>query len=115
MVLLFQTLHTLLDAFYEQLSLSTTLQPFSSAADATKSILYNASMTNTTGFGFHTFVRARRGKRLEGDEEVRRHVERLLLRLDFNGQFSKPSARRRGTRSTAPAGDEDILKQGGLA
>ncbi|EJF67192.1 gamma-tubulin ring complex protein [Dichomitus squalens LYAD-421 SS1] len=109
------TLHTLLDAFYEQLSLSTTLQPFSATIDATKSMLYNASMTNTTGFGFHTFVRTRRGKRLEGDEEVRRHVERLLLRLDFNGQFSKPSARRHGTRSTAPAGQEDILKQGGLA
>ncbi|PIL31429.1 hypothetical protein GSI_06130 [Ganoderma sinense ZZ0214-1] len=110
-----ETLHSLLDAFYEQLSLSTTLQPFSATADATKSALYNASMTNTTGFGFHTFVRVRRGKRLEGDEEVRRHVERLLLRLDFNGQFSKPSSRRRGTRQTAAHEQEDILKQGGLA
>ncbi|KAI1793171.1 gamma-tubulin ring complex protein [Ganoderma leucocontextum] len=110
-----ETLHSLLDVFYEQLLLSTTLQPFSAAADATKSVLYNASMTNTTGFGFHTFVRMRRGKRLDGDEEVRRHVERLLLRLDFNGQFSKPSFRRRGTRKTASCAQEDILKQGGLA
>lgn len=68
-------------------------------------------MANTTGF--HTFVRARRGRRLEGDEEVRRHVERLLLRLDFNGQFSHPRRKRRaGVRA---AESEDILKQGGLA
>ncbi|KAH9913330.1 gamma-tubulin ring complex protein [Epithele typhae] len=92
-----ETLHTLLDAFYEQLSLSTTLQP----------------MASTTGVGFHTFLRARRGRRLEGDEEVRRHVERLLLRLDFNGQFSKPRARKRGQGTVG--GEEDILKQGGLA
>lgn len=106
----------LLDAFYEQLSLSTTLQPFSAGADATKSMAYNTSMTNTTGLGFHTFLRTRRGKRLEGDEEVRRHVERLLLRLDFNGQFSKPMARRRAAKGTTNSGgEEDILKQGGLA
>ena len=115
-----ETLHTLLDAFYEQLSLSTTLQPFSASADATKSVLHNASATgimgNTTGLGlgFNTFVRARRGKRLEGYEEVRRHVERLLLRLDFNGQFSKPRVRRH-TQENVGAGGEDILKQGGLA
>ena len=72
-------------------------------------------MGNTTGFGFHTFVRTRRGKRLEGDEEVRRHVERLLLRLDFNGQFSHPQARRRGAQRPADAAEQDILKQGGLA
>ncbi len=72
-------------------------------------------MGNTTGFGFHTFVRPRKGKRLEGDEEVRRHVERLLLRLDFNGLFSKPRARRRGMQGAAGTGEEDILKQGGLA
>ncbi|KAI0652417.1 gamma-tubulin ring complex protein [Trametes meyenii] len=106
-----ETLQTLLQAFYEQLSLSTTLQPFSAAADATKSMLHNTSMANTTGF--HTFVRARRGKRLEGDEEVRRHVERLLLRLDFNGAFSNPRKKRRAGQG--PQGSEDILKQGGLA
>ncbi|KAI0714984.1 gamma-tubulin ring complex protein [Earliella scabrosa] len=101
----------------DELSQSTTLQPFSATADATKSVLYNASamMGNTTGFGFHTFVRTRRGKRLEGDEEVRRHVERLLLRLDFNGQFSHPQVRRRGAQEPADAAEQDILKQGGLA
>ncbi|KAI0673693.1 gamma-tubulin ring complex protein [Trametes maxima] len=106
-----ETLQTLLQAFYEQLSLSTTLQPFSAAADATKSMLHNTSMANTTGF--HTFVRAKRGKRLEGDEEVRRHVERLLLRLDFNGAFSNPRKKRRAGQGAQ--GSEDILKQGGLA
>ncbi|KAI9068692.1 gamma-tubulin ring complex protein [Trametes sanguinea] len=108
-----EALQTLLEAFYEQLSLSTTLQPFSAtaAADATKSMLHNTSMANTTGF--HTFVRGKRGKRLEGDEEVRRHVERLLLRLDFNGEFSNPRKRRRAAQRTTES--EDILKQGGLA
>lgn len=68
------------------------------------------SMANTTGF--HTFVRPKRGKRLEGDEEVRRHVERLLLRLDFNGQFSKPRPSR--PLQVPTTAGEDILKQGGL-
>ncbi|KAI0828947.1 gamma-tubulin ring complex protein [Trametes gibbosa] len=107
-----EVLQALLEAFYEQLSLSTTLQPFSAAADATKSaILPNTSMANTTGF--HTFVRPRRGKRLEGDEEVRRHVERLLLRLDFNGEFSHPRRQRRAGKWESES--ENILKQGGLA
>ncbi|KAI0931334.1 hypothetical protein AcV5_005156 [Taiwanofungus camphoratus] len=103
-----ETLHTLLGSFYEQLSLSTTQQPFSAAADASKSMLYSVSMANTSGF--HTFMRPRRGKRLEGQEEVRRHVERLLLRLDFNGGFSKPQMNVGGI----PASSEEILKQGGL-
>lgn len=44
-----------------------------------------------------------------GVGEVRRHVERLLLRLDFNGGFSKP----RGTNSREQA-DAGILAQGGI-
>ncbi|OSX66932.1 hypothetical protein POSPLADRAFT_1130645, partial [Postia placenta MAD-698-R-SB12] len=103
-----ETLHTLLGTFYEQLSLSTTQQPFSATADASKSVLYSVSMANTTGF--HTFLRPKRGRRLEGDDEVRRHVERLLLRLDFNGGFSMPK-----TGGNAGSNDgEEILKQGGL-
>lgn len=74
-------------------------------------MLHNTSVANTTGF--HTFVRAKRGKRLEGDEDVRRHVERLLLRLDFNGEFSHPRKRRRAGQGAPES--EDILKQGGLA
>jgi len=43
------------------------------------------------------------------DTEMRRHIERLLLRLDFNGAVSK-------WRSvTAQKTTEDILPQGGLA
>lgn len=104
-----QTLNTLLDSFYEQLSLSTTQQPFSATNDASKSVLYNMSSANVSSF--HTFIRPRRGKRLAGDEEVRRHVERLLLRLDFNGEFSKHREERRARRQ----GDgEEILREGGL-
>ncbi|CCL98083.1 uncharacterized protein FIBRA_00077 [Fibroporia radiculosa] len=102
-----KTLHGLLGSFYEQLSLSTTQQPFSAATDASKSMLYNASTANSSGF--HTFVRNKRGKRLEGDEEVRRHVERLLLRLDFNGGFSEAKA-----AGSFGSTDAEILKQGGL-
>ncbi|KAI0073125.1 gamma-tubulin ring complex protein [Panus rudis PR-1116 ss-1] len=105
-----ETFNTLLESFYEQLSLSTTQQPFSAATDASKSIVYNMSAATTAGVtGFQTFIRSKRGKRLEGDEEVRRHVERLLLRLDFNGEFSK----NRVGRTTRRAGGE-ILKEVGL-
>lgn len=44
---------------------------------------------------------------MEGDGEVRRHIERLLLRLDFNGSFSKAKLRR-------PDEEDGILRQGGL-
>jgi gamma-tubulin complex component 4 len=43
------------------------------------------------------------------DIEMRRHIERLLLRLDFNGAVSK------WRRDTAEKTNEDILPQGGLA
>lgn len=52
-----------------------------------------------------------RRKGVEGvmGADVRRHVERLLLRLDFNGGLSRSSERRERD-------DEgDILKAGGLA
>ncbi|KAI0347720.1 hypothetical protein BDW22DRAFT_1320197 [Trametopsis cervina] len=103
------SLNSLLESFYEQLSLSTTQQPFSTAGDASKSMLYNMSTTNASGF--HTFTRPKRGKKLAGDEEVRRHVERLLLRLDFNGEFS---THRVGRRASHGGDGEEILKEGGL-
>ena len=104
-----QSFNTLLESFYEQLTLSTTQQPFSAATDASKSMAYNISTVSASGF--HTFIRPKRGKRLEGDEEVRRHVERLLLRLDFIGEFSKHRVAR---NSRSKEGDEEILKEGGL-
>lgn len=65
----------------------------------------NASMANHT-----TYNISRVGKGMDGGVgEVRRHVERLLLRLDFNGGFSKP----RGTNSREQA-DAGILAQGGI-
>ncbi|KAG9314088.1 gamma-tubulin ring complex protein [Chiua virens] len=78
-----RSLHTLLDAFYEQLSLFTSQQPFTATADASKSILMT-STGNQTALQ-RTFVK---GKGTEWGGDVRRHVERLLLRLDLNGSFS---------------------------
>ncbi|KAJ7786469.1 gamma-tubulin ring complex protein [Mycena metata] len=95
-----ETLQELLESFYEQLSLSTSQQAFTATGtDASKSVLMNASVAN------HTTFYASKG--IKGvDVGVRRHVERLLLRLDFNGAFSKGRRRKR---------DTGILAQGGLA
>lgn len=90
-----QTLHDLLQSFYEQLTLPTSHHPFAANADASKSVLLNMSAGNMSGF--HTFIKRRRGK---GDGEVRRHVERLLLRLDFSGEFSRPRKRTDGGEQT---------------
>jgi gamma-tubulin complex component 4 len=101
-----KTLRTLLESFYDQLSLSTSQQPFIAMTDASKSIMFNASV-HAPSFHHRTAVRPKSGKGLEGDGEVRRHIERLLLRLDFNGGFSR--GRQKQGRSV------DILKEGGLA
>ncbi|KAJ7110068.1 gamma-tubulin ring complex protein [Mycena epipterygia] len=94
-----ETLQELLESFYEQLSLSTSQQPFTATStDASKSVLMNASLAN------HTTFNASKG--VKGVDGVRRHVERLLLRLDFNGAFSKGRRRKR---------DTGILAEGGLA
>lgn len=76
-----QSLHALLDSFYEQLSLSTCQQPFTATGDASKSNLMTSTGNQTVLQ--RTCVRGR------GNGEVRRHVERLLLRLDLNGSFSR--------------------------
>ncbi|KAI0697590.1 hypothetical protein BC835DRAFT_1337818 [Cytidiella melzeri] len=103
------SLNSLLETFYEQLSSSTTQQPFTTTGDASKSMLYN--MTTMNASGLNTFARTKRGKKLAGDEEVRRHVERLLLRLDFNGEFSTHRVTRRARHEGV---GEEILKEGGL-
>lgn len=68
----------------------------------------NASVANASSFHHTTFIRRKGAKGLEGDGEVRIHIERLLLRLDFNGALSKAKP-----RSDRPE-EENILKQGGL-
>ncbi|CAK5264956.1 unnamed protein product, partial [Mycena citricolor] len=95
------TFQDLLESFYEQLSMSTSQQAFTATGtDATKSVLLNSSMANQTMFNA--------SKALKGpDGGVRRHVERLLLRLDFNKEFSKGRRRRQLKQG--------ILAEGGLA
>jgi ribosomal RNA-processing protein 1 len=114
LIFVYQTLHTLFEAFYEQLSLSTSQQPFTATHDASKSILVNASIANASSFHHTTthttFIRRKAGGGLEGDGEVRRHIERLLLRLDFNGGFSGVKRR----KEDRLLHEEEILKQGGL-
>ena len=76
-------------------------QPFATAGDASKSAFIGASMVNQTTAN----VNLSRTRMLDGDtEHSRRHVERLLLRLDFNGGLSRPR-RKEAT---------DILAEGGL-
>ncbi|KAI6031466.1 Spc98 family-domain-containing protein [Pisolithus microcarpus] len=82
-----KSLHELFESFYQQLTLMTSYQPFTAAGDASRSVLINASIGNASTLQ-RTFAR---GKGLDGEGEVRRHVEQLLLRLDFNGRFSKPT------------------------
>ncbi|KAF9225489.1 gamma-tubulin ring complex protein [Gyrodon lividus] len=61
-----KSLHTLVDSFYEQLSLSTSQHSFTGTGDASKSILMNSTMANHSIFQ-RTFVR---GKGFESDGEV---------------------------------------------
>ncbi|OCB86154.1 hypothetical protein A7U60_g6743 [Sanghuangporus baumii] len=99
-----QNLKSLLEAFYEQLS-STTSQTLT-VGDASKTVLMNATVANVSS----SLLRGKR-KGLERDGETRRHIERLLLRLDFNRMFSKPGF----GEILPPAETLDILKEGGLA
>jgi gamma-tubulin complex component 4 len=114
-----QNLHTLLQTFYEQLSLSTAQQAFGAGGDASKSVVYNYSVANITA-GLHTTTFLRpptthsTGNTQSKDEDgdVRRHIERLLLRLDYNGGFSNYDT---GFSGIDRLQREGILKQGGLA
>ncbi|KIL71450.1 hypothetical protein M378DRAFT_114588, partial [Amanita muscaria Koide BX008] len=97
-----QTFHSLLESFHEQLAASTSQQSLTTASDSSKSILINASLANYT-----TQSLSRAAKMIDfGDS--RRLVERLLLRLDFNGGMSQP-------RPGGVKKDADILAEGGLA
>ncbi|KAL1697424.1 Non-catalytic module family EXPN protein [Schizophyllum commune] len=112
-----ETLRELLDNFYEQLSLSTSQQPLTgTAADASRSRVNATTFASTANYSavhrtsnysaLHSASKTM--KALDGGAgDVRRHVERLLLRLDFNGGFSAAKVRR--------AARTDILAEGGLA
>lgn len=71
--------------------------------------MMNSSVGNASSF-HHTMLRPKGAKGMEAHGDVRRHVERLLLRLDFNGGFS--------TKKSIPIvydAEAEILKAGGLA
>ncbi|EJD54547.1 hypothetical protein AURDEDRAFT_79521 [Auricularia subglabra TFB-10046 SS5] len=99
-----ETLSTILDGFYDQLS-TTTSQPLASGATADASMLLNASTTIGAalprGKGDATVSDDRAGHMI-------RRLERLLLRLDFNGSFSAPSTMHRVAETVG------ILEEGGL-
>ncbi|KAF5352713.1 hypothetical protein D9756_005936 [Leucocoprinus leucothites] len=97
-----QTLRHHLASFYEQLTVSTSQQPFSAGVDASKSILINASIAN------QSLAQGTLKNIGSAEAEARRHIERLLLRLDFNGEFSTPKA------APMREGDEEILAEGGI-
>jgi len=82
-LILSKTLRQLLESFYEQLNASISQQPFSTGLDASKSLFVGASLANRSA----AVNLSRVDKNMD---DSRRHVERLLLRLDFNGGLSKP-------------------------
>ena len=86
---------SLLESLYEQLT-NSTRQGF--GADTSIDV-------STTMMGA---LRPSGRRTRDLDTEMRRHVERLLLRLDFNGAVSK------WRNATAEKSTKDILPQGGL-
>ncbi|VDC01939.1 unnamed protein product [Peniophora sp. CBMAI 1063] len=82
-----EALNTLLDSFYEQLTQSTA-QPI--RPDISRSV-FNATAANmTSAFKIGNTTTMRRDARLrENEGETRRQIERLLLRLDFNEEFTR--------------------------
>ena len=94
-----QTFHSLLDTFHEQLTQSTSQQTLAGRADASKSGFLNSTIHNISVYT--PGMRTKDGRRSDKIGEMRRHIERLLLRLDFNEEFSRP----RGVRA-----GEDILR-----
>jgi gamma-tubulin complex component 4 len=93
----------LLNSFYEQLTISTSPQQLALGVDASRTGISNVSMTNYTTFNMSKVMKSDGGM-----ADVRRHIERLLLRLDFNGRFSDPRWKKEGVRSR-------VLAEGGLA
>jgi gamma-tubulin complex component 4 len=94
---------TLLETFYEELSLIIS-HPFGIGGDVSA----RSFIMNTTS---HSLTR-QKGLKTESHDgfgETRRHVERLLLRLDFSGGFSQPQSTMVDTGNIG-----EILRDGGL-
>lgn len=89
---------SLLETFYEQLSAASSSQV---QAGVSAEISMNISSMLPSALALER-------NRREGEGDVRRHVERLLLRLDFNGALSKWKA------EIETAVSEGILKEAGL-
>ena len=82
-------------------------QPFGLNGDTSaRSFIMNTSITFQS---FNHHPKTARTEILDGVGDTRRHIERLLLRLDFSSSFSKPSVKADEDEAKA-----DILKQGGL-
>jgi hypothetical protein len=67
--------------------------------------------------GFQTtFMAGKNGlRKLDNEGDVRRTMERLLLRMDFNSGFSKPRTSGQTSVPAGATGGRSILKEGGLA
>ena len=83
-------------------------QPFALGGDVSA----RSFMMSTTSVTFPSLGRPKgvKSESYDGFGETRRHVERLLLRLDFSGGFFKPQS---AVKDTVNMGE--ILRQGGLA
>ncbi|KAG8806129.1 hypothetical protein FRC18_006269 [Serendipita sp. 400] len=106
-----EALVSLLETFYEQLSTASSTQV---QANVTAEMTMNG-MSSMMPSAFLLGIQDKangsmllREKR-EGEGEVRRHIERLLLRLDFNGALSKWKA------DIEAAVSGGILQDAGLA
>ncbi|KAG8930373.1 hypothetical protein FRC02_004290 [Tulasnella sp. 418] len=109
-----ETLNDNLTAFYEHLSQTTSLAPNIGVTPDASGILNTSALAlGLSSFRVSTLTKSRRGESDVTEGEARRTVEHLLLRLDFNAALSRPGFRM--TTTTGAEGDNEILREGGLA
>jgi hypothetical protein len=104
--LLLQALVSLMETFYEQLSAASSSQV---QANVSAEITMNMSSVLPSAFNMDR-------KRREGEGDVRRHIERLLLRMDRLAEILSVEGRGQtlSQRRGETAGSESILKGAGL-
>lgn len=112
-----QNLQDLLASFYEQLTSSMSQQSQMSGADVSRSMMqHNRSVVEALSGFQTTFMAGKNGlRKLDNEGDVRRTMERLLLRMDFNSGFSKPRTSGQTSVPAGAKGGRSILKEGGLA